>query len=75
MSDSYTYSWPEACGETPWKDGYADQVRRLDVPVDQPGIVNGGEPVGRVTDDAGRHPPRHSGSAAAGWLGSLLRRF
>jgi mannose-6-phosphate isomerase-like protein (cupin superfamily) len=34
----YTYSWPEACGETPWKDGYADQVRRLDY-----------EPVGLVT--------------------------
>jgi mannose-6-phosphate isomerase-like protein (cupin superfamily) len=26
----YTYSWPEHCGPTPWKDGYGDQVRRLD---------------------------------------------
>ncbi|MFZ3287682.1 MAG: cupin [Telluria sp.] len=34
----YTYSWPERLGETPWKDGHADQVRRLDY-----------EPVGLVT--------------------------
>jgi quercetin dioxygenase-like cupin family protein len=34
----YTYSWPERCGVTPWKDGFADQVRRLDY-----------EPVGIVT--------------------------
>ena len=34
----YTYSWPERCGETPWKDGHADEVRRLDY-----------EPVGMVT--------------------------
>ncbi len=34
----YTYSWPEHCGETPWKDGFADQVNRLDY-----------EPVGLVT--------------------------
>jgi quercetin dioxygenase-like cupin family protein len=26
----YTYSWPEHCGPTPWKDGFGDQVRRLD---------------------------------------------
>ncbi len=26
----YTYSWPEHCGPNPWKDGYADEVRRLD---------------------------------------------
>lgn len=34
----YTYTWPEKLGETPWKDGHADQVRRLDY-----------EPVGLVT--------------------------
>ena len=34
----YTYSWPERCGVTPWKDGHAEQVRRLDY-----------EPVGIVT--------------------------
>src|ERR687894_1108454 len=34
----YTYSWPERLGETPWQDGHADQVRRLDY-----------EPVGLVT--------------------------
>jgi quercetin dioxygenase-like cupin family protein len=34
----YTYSWPEDCGPTPWKDGKADQIRRLDY-----------EPVGMVT--------------------------
>ena len=34
----YTYSWPENCGPTPWKDGKADQVRRLDY-----------EPIGMVT--------------------------
>ena len=34
----YTYSWPERCGVTPWKDGHADEVRRLDY-----------EPVGMVT--------------------------
>lgn len=26
----YTYSWPEHCGPNPWKDGYGDEVRRLD---------------------------------------------
>ena len=26
----YTYSWPERCGPTPWKDGFAHEVRRLD---------------------------------------------
>lgn len=26
----YTYTWPEQLGPTPWKDGRADQVRRLD---------------------------------------------
>jgi quercetin dioxygenase-like cupin family protein len=26
----YTYTWPEHLGPTPWKDGKADQVRRLD---------------------------------------------
>ena len=34
----YTYSWPERLGEQPWRDGHADQVRRLDY-----------EPVGMVT--------------------------
>jgi mannose-6-phosphate isomerase-like protein (cupin superfamily) len=34
----YTYSWPEDLGPNPWKDGKADQVRRLDY-----------EPVGMVT--------------------------
>jgi hypothetical protein len=26
----YTYTWPERLGETPWRDGKADQVRRID---------------------------------------------
>ncbi|MGE3644007.1 MAG: hypothetical protein AB7F96_09160 [Beijerinckiaceae bacterium] len=26
----YTYSWPEHCGPNPWKDGFGDEVRRLD---------------------------------------------
>jgi mannose-6-phosphate isomerase-like protein (cupin superfamily) len=26
----YTYTWPEKLGPTPWKDGYGDQVQRLD---------------------------------------------
>jgi hypothetical protein len=26
----YTYSWPERCGPTPWKDGFGHEVRRLD---------------------------------------------
>jgi mannose-6-phosphate isomerase-like protein (cupin superfamily) len=34
----YTYTWPEKLGVTPWQDGHADQVRRLDY-----------EPVGLVT--------------------------
>ena len=34
----YTYSWPERCGVNPWKDGHADEIRRLDY-----------EPVGMVT--------------------------
>lgn len=34
----YTYTWPEKLGTTPWQDGHADQVRRLDY-----------EPVGLVT--------------------------
>jgi quercetin dioxygenase-like cupin family protein len=34
----YTYTWPEHLGITPWKDGKADQVRRVDY-----------EPVGMVS--------------------------
>jgi hypothetical protein len=34
----YTYSWPERLGVTPWKDGHADQVKRVDY-----------EPVGMVS--------------------------
>ncbi len=34
----YTYTWPEKLGETPWQNGKADQVRRVDY-----------EPVGLVT--------------------------
>jgi quercetin dioxygenase-like cupin family protein len=34
----YTYSWPERCGVSPWEDGFANEVRRLDY-----------EPVGMVT--------------------------
>ncbi len=34
----YTYTWPEDCGETPWKDGHADKVKRVDY-----------EPVGMVS--------------------------
>lgn len=26
----YTYTWPESCGPTPWKDGHADKVQRID---------------------------------------------
>ncbi len=26
----YTYTWPERLGLTPWKDGHADQIRRVD---------------------------------------------
>jgi quercetin dioxygenase-like cupin family protein len=26
----YTYSWPEHCGPTPWKDGFEKEVVRLD---------------------------------------------
>ena len=34
----YTYTWPEGAGVTPWKDGKAEQIRRVDY-----------EPVGMVT--------------------------
>ena len=34
----YTYTWPERTGESPWRDGKAEQVRRVDY-----------EPVGLVT--------------------------
>jgi quercetin dioxygenase-like cupin family protein len=34
----YTYTWPSTLGQTPWKDGLADQVRRQDY-----------EPVGMVS--------------------------
>jgi hypothetical protein len=34
----YTYSWPERLGPTPWKDGHAAEVRRVDY-----------EPFGMVT--------------------------
>ena len=34
----YTYTWPERLGVTPWKDGNADEVRRVDY-----------EPVGMVS--------------------------
>ena len=34
----YTYTWPEHLGPTPWKDGKADQVKRVDY-----------EPVGMVS--------------------------
>ena len=56
----YTYRWPERCGVTPWKDGHADEVRRLDY-----------EPVGMVTAAPGGarwYPPallRVEGSASA----------
>jgi quercetin dioxygenase-like cupin family protein len=26
----YTYSWPERAGETPWKDGHSEDVRKVD---------------------------------------------
>jgi quercetin dioxygenase-like cupin family protein len=26
----YTYTWPEECGLTPWKDGFGEQVKRVD---------------------------------------------
>ncbi|HTA46293.1 MAG TPA: hypothetical protein VK789_27800 [Bryobacteraceae bacterium] len=26
----YTYTWPEECGVTPWKDGCGEQVKRVD---------------------------------------------
>lgn len=26
----YTYSWPEECGVTPWKDGHEDKISRVD---------------------------------------------
>ena len=26
----YTYTWPEALGMTPWKDGKADKIMRQD---------------------------------------------
>ncbi len=28
--EGYTYTWPEEYGVTPWKDGHADKIRRLD---------------------------------------------
>ncbi len=28
--EGYTYTWPERLGTTPWKDGHADKVQRLD---------------------------------------------
>ena len=34
----YTYTWPEQLGHTPWKDGHADQIKRVDY-----------EPVGMVS--------------------------
>ena len=34
----YTYTWPERYGVTPWKDGHADQIKRVDY-----------EPVGMVS--------------------------
>ena len=34
----YTYTWPDALGMTPWKDGHADKIMRQDY-----------EPVGMVT--------------------------
>jgi quercetin dioxygenase-like cupin family protein len=34
----YTYTWPEECGPTPWQDGHADRVKRVDY-----------EPVGMVS--------------------------
>ena len=38
QGNGYTYSLPERCGVNPWKDGHADEIRRLDY-----------EPVGMVT--------------------------
>ncbi len=34
----YTYTWPEECGVTPWKDGHGDKIKRVDY-----------EPVGMVS--------------------------
>ena len=28
--EGYTYTWPEEYGVTPWKDGHADKIKRLD---------------------------------------------
>lgn len=28
--EGYTYNWPSSCGPTPWADGHADQVERVD---------------------------------------------
>ena len=28
--EGYTYTWPERLGTTPWQDGHADKVQRLD---------------------------------------------
>ena len=36
--EGYTYTWPERLGTTPWQDGHADKVQRLDY-----------EPFGMVT--------------------------
>ena len=56
----YTYTWPERLGVTPWKDGKADQIKRVDY-----------EPVGMVSAAPGGarwYPPafrRLEGPAAA----------
>jgi quercetin dioxygenase-like cupin family protein len=34
----YTYTWPEECGVTPWKNGHSDKIKRVDY-----------EPVGMVS--------------------------
>ena len=56
----YTYTWPERYGVTPWKDGHADKIKRVDY-----------EPVGMVSAAPGGarwYPPalrRLEGPAAA----------
>src|SRR4026208_1546301 len=65
----YTYTWPERYGVTPWKDGHADKVKRVDYePVGMVSAAPGGARRGSPPLGAARGPAplRHPGGGPLG---------
>ena len=67
----YTYTWPEALGTTPWKDGKADKILRQDYePV---GLVSAAPMSGRLVPPAFRRRQRRV-CASSAWHGPNNQR-